>query len=78
MDENKDEAAICLNLAESALLSKHKQSALKFIRIVKRLDPTISTDKISAACWSLGSSIPFLQQNAERLRAAGAERSALV
>ncbi|KAJ6817112.1 chaperone protein dnaJ 49 [Iris pallida] len=82
MDGNKDEAARCLKLAESALLSKDKQRALKFIRIAKRLDPAISTDELSAACRSPGSSSSFPQQRGSAreppaVSSAAAERSGL-
>ncbi|KAJ6803608.1 chaperone protein dnaJ 49 [Iris pallida] len=66
MDGNKDEAARCLKLAESALLSKDKQRALKFIRIAKRLDPAIRADELSAACRSPDVSIPQPQHASAR------------
>ncbi|XP_078158311.1 chaperone protein dnaJ 49-like isoform X2 [Carex rostrata] len=49
MDGNKDEALRCIKIAESSLESGDKQRALKFVKIAKRLDPTILADHIISA-----------------------------
>ncbi|KAJ1692110.1 hypothetical protein LUZ63_008808 [Rhynchospora breviuscula] len=58
MDGNKDEAFRCIKIAESALQSGDKQCALKFVKIAKRLDPTILADHILSATESSDTSEP--------------------
>ncbi|ONK62933.1 uncharacterized protein A4U43_C07F9630 [Asparagus officinalis] len=66
MDGNKDEALRCLELAEAALAAKNKEKALKFIRIAKRLDPSIQLDALLSACENLDSSKSQSQVNRVR------------
>ncbi|WOL10327.1 hypothetical protein Cni_G19082 [Canna indica] len=50
MEGNKDEAARCIEMAKFALASGDKQHTLKFIRIARRLDPSLSLDDLLADC----------------------------
>ncbi|CAA7058846.1 unnamed protein product [Microthlaspi erraticum] len=50
MDSNKDDALRCLRIAGDAIASGDKERALKFIRMAKRLNPTLSADEITSAC----------------------------
>ncbi|XP_072983679.1 chaperone protein dnaJ 49 [Typha latifolia] len=56
MEGNKDEAARCVKIAESALASGDKRRALKFIKIAQRLDPNLPIDDILTASENLDSS----------------------
>uniref|UniRef100_A0A1J3DDC1 Chaperone protein dnaJ 49 n=1 Tax=Noccaea caerulescens TaxID=107243 RepID=A0A1J3DDC1_NOCCA len=53
MDGNKDDASSCLRIAGDAIASGDKERALKFIRMAKRLNPSLSADEITAACENL-------------------------
>ncbi|CAH8299015.1 unnamed protein product [Eruca vesicaria subsp. sativa] len=55
MDSNKDDAARCLRIAEDAIASGDKERALRFIKMAKRLNPSLSTDELTAACDNLDS-----------------------
>ncbi|ESQ32383.1 hypothetical protein EUTSA_v10004478mg [Eutrema salsugineum] len=55
MDGNKDDASRCLRIAEDAIASGDKERALKFIRMAKRLNPSLSTHDLTAACDNLDS-----------------------
>ncbi|KAF3340656.1 chaperone protein dnaJ 49 [Carex littledalei] len=62
MAGNKDEALRCIKIAESSLESGDKQRALKFVKIAKRLDPTISVDYILSAIENPDTSKPIPQR----------------
>lgn len=55
MDGNKDDAARCLRIAEEAIASGDKERALRFIKMAKRLNPSLSTDELTTACENLDS-----------------------
>lgn len=55
MDGNKDEASRCVRIAEEAIASGDKERALRFIRMAKRLNPSLSADELFAACDNLDS-----------------------
>ncbi|XP_010442370.1 PREDICTED: chaperone protein dnaJ 49-like [Camelina sativa] len=55
MDGNKDDASRCLRIAEDAIVSGDKERALKFIKMAKRLNPSLSVEQLVAACDNLGS-----------------------
>ncbi|CAH8278970.1 unnamed protein product [Arabidopsis lyrata] len=55
MDGNKDDASRCLRIAEDAIASGDKERALKFIKMAKRLNPSLSVDELIAACDNLDS-----------------------
>lgn len=55
MDGNKDDAARCVRIAEEAIASGDKERALRFIKMAKRLNPSLSTDELATACENLDS-----------------------
>ncbi|CAN8265555.1 unnamed protein product [Cochlearia groenlandica] len=55
MDGNKDDASRCIRIAEEAIASGDKERALKFITMAKRLNPSLSVDKLTASCNNLDS-----------------------
>ncbi|KAL0737895.1 hypothetical protein Bca4012_014105 [Brassica carinata] len=55
MDGNKDDAARCVRIAEDAIASGDKERALRFIKMAKRLNPSLSTDELATACENLDS-----------------------
>ncbi|KAL5983738.1 hypothetical protein ACLOJK_017829 [Asimina triloba] len=55
MDGNKDEALRCVGIAQAALASGDKIRALKFIKIARRLDPTVPVTDLMSAAEKLGS-----------------------
>lgn len=65
MDGNKDDAARCLRIAEEAIVSGDKERALRFIKMAKRLNPSLSTDELATACDNLDSvsENPSLSEN---------------
>ncbi|XP_078158301.1 chaperone protein dnaJ 49-like isoform X2 [Carex rostrata] len=67
MDGNKDEALRCIKIAESSLESGDKQRALKFVKIAKRLDPTILADHIISAIENPDTSKPIPQRENHRV-----------
>ncbi|EOA13574.1 hypothetical protein CARUB_v10026641mg [Capsella rubella] len=55
MDGNKDDASKCLRIAEDAIVIGDKERALKFIKMAKRLNPSLSLDHLVAAYENLDS-----------------------
>lgn len=58
MESNKEEALRCIHIARAALASGDKPRALKFFRIARRLNPSVSIDGSFSSCEKPDGSAP--------------------